>query len=100
MSKDAKGQPADRSELDRLLAQAKQTETIAALEIKALLSLRSEKSPWTLARQIRARGLLDELDVGIKNLLARRRDLQLRLKVMSHAVQAARTYAKIGQAIR
>lgn len=100
MTKDSKDRPADRLQLDRLLAQAKQTETMAALEIRALMDLRSERSPWTLARQIRARGLLDELDTMIKSLHARRRDLQLRLKVMSHAVQAARTYAKIAQAIR
>lgn len=100
MTSDSEDQPADRSQLDRLLALAKQTEMMAMLEIRALTDLRSEKSPWTLARQIRARGLLDELDTSIKNLNASRRDLQLRLKVMSHAVQAARTYAKIAQAIR
>lgn len=90
----------DRRQLDRLLSQAKQTETMVLLETRALQQMQSDGSPWATARRLRARNMLDELDDLILGLQANRRDLQLRLKVMSHAVLAARTYAKIGQAIR
>jgi len=92
--------PPDRRQLDRLLAQAKQTETMVLLEARALQKMQADKSPWAKARRLRARNLLEELDTMIRSLQGNRRDLQLRLKVMSHAVLAARTYAKIGQAIR
>ncbi|MDY0870698.1 hypothetical protein [Dongia rigui] len=92
--------PPDRRQLDRLLAQAKQTETMVLLEARALQQMQADRSPWAKARRLRARNMLDELDHLIRGLQGNGRDLQLRLKVMSHAVLAARTYAKIGQAIR
>ena len=90
----------DKARLDRLLAQAKQTEVMVIVETRDLQRLRAERSPWTQAREIRARSLLGEIDDCLKILRDGRRDLLLRLKMMSHAVEAARAYSKIGHATR
>ncbi len=91
--------PWSRSQMERILAQAKQIEVMAILEMRALKALRREKSPWTVARKIRARGLIAEIDESQKVLQSVRGDLQLRLRLMTHAVLAARSYVRATQAM-
>jgi len=90
----------DKAKLDRMLAQAKQTEVMIILETRELQRLRATHSPWTQAREIRARNLLTEIDTCLQTLQESRRDLQMRLHVMSHAVQAVRSYAKLASVHR
>jgi hypothetical protein len=84
----------EAARIEQQLRQSKRLEVTGRIEVMALADLKAALSPWTPARRIRVRALMDEIDADIRKLDAFRRDLALRLRLTSSAMQAAQAYAK------